>query len=39
MIPENDKDRMQKVQEDHHQHLTEEDDAWRNMKKCCPIIS
>ena len=38
-IPENDKDRLEKVQEDHHQHLTKEDDSWRNMKKCCPIIS
>ncbi len=38
-IPENDVDRLQKVQEDHHQHLTKEDDTRRNMKKCCPIIS
>jgi len=38
-VPENDLDRIQKVQEDHHQHLTKEDDTWRNLKKCCPIIS
>jgi len=38
-IPENDEDRLVKVQEDHHQHLTKEDDSRRNMKKCCPIIS
>lgn len=38
-IPEHDEDRIQKVQEDHHQHLTKEDDSRRNMKKCCPIIS
>jgi len=38
-VPENDLDRIQKVQEDHHQHLTKEDDSRRNMKKCCPIIS
>lgn len=38
-IPENDQDRLDKVQEDHHQHLVNEDDSWRNLKKCCPIIS
>lgn len=38
-IPENDEDRLNKVQEDHHQHLTKEDDTRRNLKKCCPIIS
>lgn len=38
-IPENDQDRIEKAQEDHHQHLTKEDDSRRNMKKCCPIIS
>ncbi len=38
-IPEHDEDRLQKVQEDHHQYLTKEDDTRRNMKKCCPIIS
>lgn len=38
-IPENDEDRINKVQEDHHQHLTKEDDTRRNLKKCCPIIS
>ena len=38
-IPENDLDRVQKVQEDHHQHVTKDDSNWRNMKKCCPIIS
>jgi len=38
-IPENDEDWLKKVEEDHHQHLTKEDDSWRNLKKCCPIIS
>ncbi|MFA5747674.1 MAG: ribulose-bisphosphate carboxylase [Candidatus Absconditabacterales bacterium] len=38
-IPTNDEDRLNKVQEDHHQHLTKEDDSRRNLKKCCPIIS
>lgn len=38
-IPENDADWIKKVEEDHHQHLTKEDDSRRNMKKCCPIIS
>lgn len=27
------------MNEDHHQHLTKDDDSWRNLKKCCPIIS
>ena len=38
-VPENDVDWIQKVQEDYHQHLTKDDDSWRNLKKCCPIIS
>jgi ribulose-bisphosphate carboxylase large chain len=38
-IPEHDEDWVKKVQEDHHQHLTKEDDSRRNLKKCCPIIS
>jgi ribulose-bisphosphate carboxylase large chain len=38
-IPNNDADRLEKAQEDNHQHLTKEDDSRRNMKKCCPIIS
>jgi len=38
-IPEHDADWIAKVHEDHHQHLTKDDDSWRNLKKCCPIIS
>ena len=38
-IPEKDLDWIQKVQEDHHQHVTKEDDTRRNLKKCAPIIS
>ncbi|MFH1209324.1 MAG: ribulose-bisphosphate carboxylase [archaeon] len=38
-IPENDKDVLKLVHEDHVHHLILEDDNWRGMKKCCPIIS
>ncbi|MEI7562428.1 MAG: RuBisCO large subunit C-terminal-like domain-containing protein [bacterium] len=38
-IPELDEDWMHNVQEDHHQHLTLQDDSRRGLKKCCPIIS
>ena len=38
-IPEHDEDWIKIVAEDHHQHLTLEDDSWRGMNKCCPIIS
>jgi ribulose-bisphosphate carboxylase large chain len=27
------------VKEDHASHVILEDDSWRGMKKCCPIIS
>jgi ribulose-bisphosphate carboxylase large chain len=38
-IPENDKDALKIVEEDHAHHVILEDDSWRGMKKCCPIIS
>lgn len=38
-IPENDEDLIRIVKEDHAHHVTLEDDNWRSMKKCCPIIS
>jgi len=38
-IPENDMDALQIVQEDHAHHVILEEDSWRGMKKCCPIIS
>lgn len=38
-IPENDEDRVKEIQEDHHQHVTLDDDSRRWIKKCCPIIS
>ncbi|MFZ2150667.1 MAG: ribulose-bisphosphate carboxylase [Candidatus Absconditicoccaceae bacterium] len=38
-IPENDEDRVKEIQEDHHQHVTLDDDSRRGIKKCCPIIS
>lgn len=38
-IPENDVDLMNKIQEDWHHHVTADDDDWRTMPKCCPIIS
>ena len=38
-IPEKDEDWIRNVSEDHHQHVTLEDDSWRGLKKCCPIIS
>lgn len=37
-IPEHDEDWIKKVQED-TPYISKEDDSWRNMKKCCPIIS
>jgi ribulose-bisphosphate carboxylase large chain len=38
-IPERDKDNMQLVHKDLMHHLILQDDSWRGMKKCCPIIS
>jgi len=38
-IPENDKDAMELVHKDLTHHVILEDDSWRGMKKCCPIIS
>jgi len=38
-IPENDKDAIALVQADTARHVILEDDSWRGMKKCCPIIS
>jgi ribulose-bisphosphate carboxylase large chain len=38
-IPEKDKDAMHLVHEDLTHHVILEDDDWRGMKKCCPIIS
>ena len=38
-IPENDKDALKLVREDIAHHVILEDDDWRGLKKCCPIIS
>lgn len=38
-IPEKDEDWINNVKEDHHQHVTLDDDSRRWLKKCCPIIS
>ncbi len=38
-VPEKDLDVMRVVNEDHAHHLIFQDDSWRGMKKCCPIIS
>jgi ribulose-bisphosphate carboxylase large chain len=38
-IPLKDKDVISMVHEDHVHHVILEDDSWRGMKKCCPIIS
>jgi ribulose-bisphosphate carboxylase large chain len=38
-IPEKDEDSIKLVQEDHIHHVILEDDEWRGMKKCCPIVS
>jgi ribulose-bisphosphate carboxylase large chain len=38
-IPEEDKDAIKLVHKDIAHHLILEDDSWRGMKKCCPIIS
>lgn len=39
LIPEQDEDLINKIQMDTHHALISEDDSWRTMKKCCPIIS
>jgi len=39
LIPEQDEDLVNKIQMDTHHALVTEDDSWRTMKKCCPIIS
>jgi ribulose-bisphosphate carboxylase large chain len=38
-IPEKDKDLIKLVHEDSIHHLILQDDSWRGIKKCCPIIS
>ncbi len=38
-IPEKDKDTIHLVHEDLAHHVILQDDSWRGMKKCCPIIS
>lgn len=38
-IPEDSEYAIKLVHEDLHHHLILEDDTWRGMKKCCPIIS
>jgi ribulose-bisphosphate carboxylase large chain len=38
-IPARDQDAVNLVHEDHAHHLILEDDSWRGVKKCCPIIS
>jgi ribulose-bisphosphate carboxylase large chain len=38
-IPETDKDVIRLVNEDYAHHIILEDDSWRGIKKCCPIIS
>jgi len=38
-IPENDKEFIKLVHQDQINHVTLEDESWRAMKKCCPIVS
>lgn len=38
-VPDNDSDVIKLVHQDHINHLVLQDDSWRGMKKCCPIIS
>ncbi|MEN6378633.1 MAG: ribulose-bisphosphate carboxylase [Methanofastidiosum sp.] len=38
-IPEKDKDAIALAHEDTARHVILEDDSWRGMKKCCPIVS
>ena len=39
IIPEKDKDAINLVHKDIAHHIILEEDSWRGMKKCCPIIS
>ena len=38
-VPEDDKQIIELVKEDYAHYVILEDDSWRGMKKCCPIIS
>ncbi len=38
-VPKKDKDILRLIKEDNHHHLILEDDSWRGIKKCAPIIS
>ena len=38
-IPEQDKDFIKLIHQDHAHHVILQDDSWRAVKKCCPIIS
>ncbi len=38
-VPENDEDVLRLVEEDHAHHVILQDDNWRGIKKCAPIIS
>jgi len=38
-VPQDDADVVALIEEDAHQHIILEDDSWRGMKKCAPIIS
>ncbi len=38
-VPETDKQVIKLVKEDSAHHVILEEDSWRGMKKCCPIIS
>ena len=38
-VPETDKDVITLVKQDEAHHVILEEDSWRGMKKCCPIIS
>ncbi|MCK4997621.1 ribulose-bisphosphate carboxylase [Candidatus Pacearchaeota archaeon] len=38
-IPTKDKDVLKMVREDSHHHVILEDDSWRGIKKCAPIVS
>lgn len=38
-VPENDEQVVELIKEDHAHHVILDNDSWRGMKKCCPIIS
>jgi len=38
-IPDNDKQAIELAKQDNMHHVILEEDSWRGMKKCCPIIS